>query len=78
MKYIVTEIQTNIDGTVGTLLNAYDSRNQAESQFHTVMAAAAISALPIHACTIVTNEGFTVNSGCYHHDEPAPVEAEEQ
>ena len=75
MKYIVIEIQTNQDGTVGSLVSSYDDRNQAESKFHSVMAAAAVSALPVHACQVMTNEGFTVNAGCYHHD--GAVQAEE-
>lgn len=75
MKYIVTEMQTNLDGTIGVITNSYSDRNQAESKFHTVMAAAAVSALPVHACQVMTNEGFTVNAGCYHHD--GAVQAEE-
>lgn len=37
MKYIVVELQTNNDGTVGNLVDAYDNRDQAESKFHLVL-----------------------------------------
>ena len=42
MKYIVIEIQTQDDGMVGTLVNAYDARNEAESKYHKVLSAAAV------------------------------------
>lgn len=67
MKYIVFEIQTNSDGTVGNLVSAYDTRNGAESAYHTVLAAAAVSELPCHAAVLMTNEGFVLDSKCYRH-----------
>ena len=72
---IVLEIQTNADGTVGTLINAYEDQNQAESKYHLVLSSAAVSALPVHACTLLTNEGFELMHACYKHaptPEPEP------
>jgi hypothetical protein len=43
MKYLVIEIQTNSDGTVGNLISSYDNRNEAERQYYLILAAAAIS-----------------------------------
>ena len=77
MKYIVVEIQTNQDGAVGTLVNAYDDRNSAESQYHTVLAAAAISQLPCHSAILVTQEGFLLADGCYKHGQTPVAESEE-
>lgn len=68
MKYIVMEIQTNTDGTVGTIINTYDSRNEAERQYHLILAAAAISELPTHAAVILTNEGQMPQRSVYHHE----------
>ena len=68
MKYIVLEIQKNPGGAVGTLVSAYDTRNEAESHFHTVLAAAALSSLPRHAAVLVTEEGFLLTQGCYQHE----------
>lgn len=65
--YIVLEIQTNPNGAVGTLVNAYESRDQAESQFHTVLAAAAVSALPCHAAVLMTEQGLILSNGYYEH-----------
>lgn len=72
MKYLVIEIQTNADGTVGNLVFAYDSRLEAESKYHTVLAAAALSALPMHACALMQNDGRLLARECYEH-----VQAEE-
>lgn len=66
-KYIVVECQTNADGTVSSLISAYDTRNQAESAYHTVLAAAAISTLPAHAAIISTTEGSVLESRCFFH-----------
>ena len=74
MKYLVLEIQTNADGTVGNLVTAYDTRNEAESAYHTVLAAAALSSIPCHAAVLLTSEGFTLEYRKYEN--AAPVEAE--
>lgn len=71
MFYIVFEMQTNSDGTLGTLVTTYNDRLAAESAYHAVLAAAAVSALPRHGAMLVTNTGVTVLSQTYAH-EPAP------
>ena len=75
--YIVVEIQTNNDGTVGTLVNSYNDRNVAESKFHQVLSAAAISQLPVHSCVLMTNEGFFLDSKSYTRDIPEQNEYQE-
>ena len=67
MKYLVMEIQTNTDGTVGNVVFAYSDRAQAEQKYHTILAAAAVSALPSHAAVMLTNDGLSVAHACYHH-----------
>ena len=79
--FIVFEIQTNDDNTVGTIVTTYTDQNQAESAYHTVLASAAVSALPVHSCALLTNEGFLMQSKCYKHTpepepEPEPEEPE--
>ena len=46
MTYIVLEIQTNSDGTVGTIIDTFTSRNLAEQKYHLILSAAAVSQLP--------------------------------
>ena len=70
MKYLVVEIQTMADGTVANLVNVCDTRMQAESTFHSVLAAAAISALPCHAAVMLTSEGAILADQHYLHDVP--------
>ncbi len=71
-KYIVIEMQTNNDGAVSTLVWAYDTRNQAESKFHSVLSAAAISELPIHAASLLQSDGRLLDCRSYEHGEPEP------
>lgn len=65
--YIVIELQTNADGTVGNLVYQYNNRDDAESKFHSILASAAISSLPVHAAVMLTNAGTMVKSGYYRH-----------
>ena len=69
IKYIVMEIQTNKDGTVGNLVWAYDSRAEAEAKFHTIMAAAALSSVPVHVALVIQSDGTLLESGRYEHGE---------
>ena len=66
-KYILVELQTSADGTVGNIVTAYDSRDAAESAWHSVLAAAAVSTLPVHAAVLVNARGEVVESRCYRH-----------
>jgi hypothetical protein len=70
-KYLVTEIQTWESGAVQNPTWAYDDENAAMAKYHSVLAAAAVSQLPVHACAIFTNEGFPMRNECYKHT-PAP------
>lgn len=72
MKYIVTEIQTMADGQVATLTSSFDDRLQAESAYHSILAAAAISQLPLHACMLFTNDGYLIMNANYTHEQPSP------
>ena len=74
MKYLVIEIQTNTDGTVGTLVYSYDNHNEAESKYHAVLSAAAISEVTIHACSLLASDGRLLNRGCYEHGTAATEE----
>ena len=75
-KYLVTEIQHWANGSVQNPTWSYDDRNKAEAKFHTVLAAAAVSTLPVHSAILFTDEGFTLESKCYKHgEEPETEEA---
>lgn len=60
MKYLILEIQTAADGTVATLITQKDDLNQAQSTYYSILAAAAISQIPLHAAVLMTNEGIVL------------------
>lgn len=78
MAFIVIELQTNNDGTVGNLVYAFTNRNEAEQKYHLVLSAAAVSALPAHAAVLLTGDGRMLASQCYRHEQPEPNEADEE
>lgn len=65
--YIVVEIQTNADSTVGNLVFAYADKNEAYSKYHSILAAAAVSILPKHAAVILQNDGLPLEFRCFEH-----------
>ena len=67
MKYIVIEIQTDGEGRTGTLVYDFDDRDAAMAKYHTVLAAAAVSAVLVHACTVLTREGQQIAHECFVH-----------
>ena len=66
MKYIVLEIQTNANGEVANLLTVYNERSAAENKYYTILAAAALSELPVHLAMILTNLGTIVKSETFN------------
>ena len=75
--YIVLELQTNANGTVSSLINQYEDQNAAESKYHQVLASAAVSSLPIHNAFLITNEGYTIKSETYRHEQAITPDPEE-
>jgi len=67
--YIVIELQTSANGTVGNLVYSYADRNQAEQKYHLILSSAAVSQLPAHAAALMTAEGQLLERKCYHHVE---------
>ena len=65
MKFIVTEIQTFANGTVSTINTVKDDRNEADSTYYAILAAAAISSLPCHGAILYTNEGGYIMAHSY-------------
>lgn len=77
MMYIVLETQTYTNGTVGTLIETFSDKNAAESKYHTVLAAAAISQLPKHCAFMLDDSARLIKSEVYFHEVlPEPEEPE--
>ena len=68
MKIIVTEIQKFADGGMSTPSYAFDSQQSAEAKYHAILAGAAVSALPVHAAIMFSEEGFPLKHECYKHE----------
>lgn len=64
--YIVLEIQKSGD-TVSTLVNSYANRNAAEQQYHTVLAAAAVSVMELHSAVLMTEDGISIKHESFEH-----------
>lgn len=69
MNYIVIEMQTT-SGVTATIVNSYNNYPQAEQKYHTVLAAAAVSTVPLHSAAMLTERGNLVKYECYDHTEP--------
>lgn len=67
--YIVMELQKTQSDTISNLVWAYQSKNEAESKYHSVLASAAISNVPLHAATLLSEQGYSIMNQCYIHDE---------
>lgn len=68
--YYIIEIQQYKDGTYGHLVHWAETRNQGESKYHEVLAAAAVSDLPSHSATLLDGEGNINMCCCYKHPQP--------
>lgn len=67
MSFIVVELQKNAEGVVSNIVTPFEEQSAAESKYHSVLSAAAISKLPVHSAAILTEEGFPLMHQCYKH-----------
>lgn len=75
--YKVIELQTALDNTTAHLVFDGATLNEAESKYHMILAAAAVSEVPIHAAIIVSDFAQPVKFDYYdHRPAPTPVEPE--
>lgn len=65
--YIVVELQKQKDGAVSNIVTSYETKEAAESKYHAVLAAAAVSEIPVHSAILVSEEAFPVRYECYKH-----------
>lgn len=66
--YIVIELQTVNETTVANIVNSYTERAVAEQKYHSILAAAAVSALPCHSATMLDEKGRMIKSEYYTHE----------
>lgn len=82
-QFYVVEIQQYANGEFGHIVHyAFDedpkkARLKAESKWHEVLMAAAVSELPSHAAIMFSTEGFPMMNECYKHEAEAEPETTE-
>ena len=70
--YIVIELQKS-NGDVASIVIKKDSYNEAMSQFHMILASAAISSVEAHSAAVLSDEGQFIKNECFYHPvEPTP------
>ena len=71
--FLVMEIQKG--STVSNLVYSYETRNEAENKYHTILASAALSAVSRHSAVLLTDEGEHIKSECFVHvtEPPEPL-----
>lgn len=67
MKFLVIELQESADGQVSNIVTSHDTANEAESKYHAVLSAAAVSSIPVHSAIMVNSHGGYIDSKSYDH-----------
>lgn len=65
--YVVIELQKMSDEQLLYLVETFVDINAAQSKFHTILAAAAISSVPQHSAALLTDQGRTIRFEHYEH-----------
>ncbi len=68
MNYLVIELQSN-GGTVSNIVTTHATRNEAESKYHAVLSAAAVSNVDAHSAVLLDEQGGFISAQCYEHGE---------
>ena len=66
MKFIVIEIQAS--DTVATIVDSYDTENEALAKYYSILAAAAVGSVPCHSAVIMHEDGMVVKNECIRHE----------
>ena len=74
-NYLVIEMQTNSDGSVASIKDAFTDRDLAEQKYHLSLSAAAVSSCSIHSVVMLDFTGRLIKRELYTHGEQEePVE----
>lgn len=65
--FIVLELQATADN-VAHIFTVYADQAQAESNYHLVLSAAAVSTVPEHSVLLMTPSGQVLRSETYSHE----------
>lgn len=65
--FVVIELQKLSDEQIANIVNIYQTREEAENRYHTILAAAAVSSLPVHAAVMLEENGVLIKNEWYTH-----------
>ena len=71
--YLVMELQKNKDGHVANIVTEHETLALAESKYHMVLSAAAVSGIPVHSAIILSDEGFPMEHRRWKHEQDNAV-----
>lgn len=63
---IILELQKTGD-SLAHLLTTHESRDEAESKYHAVLSAAAVSSVETHSAVMLDDTGRWIKGETYHH-----------
>lgn len=66
--FVVIELQEYND-TLQNLVTAHTTLREAESKYHTVLASAAVSSVPVHSAVLLSGNGNVIKHESYSHNE---------
>lgn len=69
MMYYVVEIQKLSGGGYAHLVHTASTQEEGESKLYQVLAAAAISGLPVHTGVLIREDGVFISGSCYKHED---------
>jgi len=71
MKYLIIEIQKFADGSIAVPSpTTHDTFFDAMAKYHTILAAAAKSSVPVHTALVLTDVGQEIRLDSFNHNEP--------
>ena len=81
-KYIVIEFTRNAQGNIAVYPSAKELEDSAYAKYYEILSRASGSASPVHGASLMTYDGFMLESKCFKHEpepepEQSPVEPEE-
>ena len=83
-QFYIVEVQTHRNGEFGHIVhyawdeNPIKARLKAESKYHEVLAAAAVSDTAKHSAILFSTEGLPLMHQCYSHEEQAESQQAEE
>lgn len=65
--YLIIEIQKSNDGTLAHIESVHATMGEAEQRYHTILAAAAVSAVNVHSAVMLDDMGNRIKGETYYH-----------